>query len=87
MNLATSPPQVTVAISLFNYGNYIERALMSVCEQTIASEIELFVVDDASTDDSVNIVRRFQLDNPSLIQRLAAFRCELRAKSWSSRGP
>ena len=81
MNLATSPPRATVAISLFNYGNYIERAIMSVCEQTIASEIELIVVDDASTDNSVNIVRQFQLDNPSLIQRLAAFRCELHERN------
>ena len=81
MILASSPPQATVAISLFNYGNYIERALRSVCEQTIASEIELIVVDDASTDNSVNIVRRFELDNPLLIRRLSAFRCEIHKRN------
>lgn len=69
-------PQLTVAISLFNYGHYIERALKSVCEQTIASAVELIVVDDASTDDSVDVVHRFQRNHGSLITRLAAFHCE-----------
>ena len=39
MSTAFSGPQITVAISLFNYGNYIERAIESVCEQTIASAV------------------------------------------------
>ena len=77
MTPAFSSPKVTVAISLFNYGQYIERALESVCEQTIASAIDLIVVDDASTDDSVDIVERFQRNNHSLITRLASFRCEI----------
>ena len=71
-----SEPLVTVAISLFNYGEYIERALESVCKQTIASAVELIVVDDASTDNSVDIVNQFKHNNPSLFNNLASFRCE-----------
>ena len=74
MTRASSLPQLTVAISLFNYSDFIERCVTSVCEQTIASEVELIVVDDASTDDSVRIVHRFHRNNPSLINRLASFR-------------
>ena len=63
MNTSFSRPHVTVAISLFNYSQFIERALQSVCEQTMASKVELIVVDDASTDASVSVVSRFQNNN------------------------
>ena len=75
MTCAITRPEVTVAISLFNYGQYIDRAIASVCEQTIASVTELIVVDDASTDDSLDIVELFRRNNQSLINRLASFSC------------
>ena len=77
MTTSCSQSKLTVAISLFNYENYIERAIKSVCEQTIANEIELIVVDDASTDNSVNVVNEFQRNNQSLINRLASFHCQI----------
>ena len=77
MTKALVRPELTVAISLFNYANYIERAVESVCSQTMASAIELIVVDDGSSDESVNVLKRFQVDKTSLINRLASFHCEL----------
>ena len=70
-------PKVTVAISLYNYSHYIERAIQSVCTQTIASSIELIIVDDASTDNSVDVVRSFQHKYSSLISRLTTFHYEI----------
>ena len=70
-------PKVTVAISLYNYSHYIERAIQSVCTQTIASSIELIIVDDASTDNSVDVVRSFQHKYSSLISRLTTFHHEI----------
>lgn len=77
MTRSFSKPRLTVAISLFNYGHYIERAIESVCRQTISSDIELIVVDDGSSDDSLQIVKRFQRKNTSMIKRLTAFHCEV----------
>jgi len=74
-----NPARLTVAISLFNYGHYISRALESVCRQTIAGAIEVIVVDDASTDDSQAVVERFQRERAELTDRLAAFRLERHA--------
>ena len=56
---ASPEPELSVAISLFNYGHFIAAALESVCRQTMAAAIELIVVDDASTDDSLAAVERF----------------------------
>jgi len=66
--------ELTVAISLFNYGHYIAAAMESVCQQTMAQAIELIVVDDASKDQSVAMVEQFCRDRAALIGRLGAFR-------------
>ena len=73
MTTTWSQPRLTVAISLFNYGHYIERAIESICKQTIAHEIELIIVNDASTDNSEKIVNRFQYNHRSLDECLASF--------------
>ena len=48
---------ITVIVPNFNYGRYIERATRSVFDQDYRP-IELIVVDDGSTDDSVAAVER-----------------------------
>lgn len=51
------PEAVTVAVSLFHYGQHVEACLDSVLEQT-HRHLELIVVDDHSTQDrSVEIAR------------------------------
>lgn len=52
-------PKVTVIMPSFNTAAYLKEALESVSHQTFA-DFELIVVDDASTDDSVSIVRELQ---------------------------
>lgn len=50
---------VTVIISSFNHAPYIEQSILSVIEQTY-SNVELLVIDDGSTDDSVDRIRALQ---------------------------
>ncbi|WP_285960627.1 glycosyltransferase [Pseudomonas tohonis] len=52
-------PLVSVIISSYNHGQYIEACINSVLAQTYPG-IELLVVDDGSSDDSVARIRRMQ---------------------------
>jgi glycosyltransferase involved in cell wall biosynthesis len=48
--------EATVVVPLYNYARFITEALDSVRAQTLA-ELDLIVVDDASTDDSLAVAR------------------------------
>lgn len=57
--MTESQPLVTVIIASYNHGPYIEQSIQSVMDQTYPN-IELLVVDDGSTDDSVERIQRMQ---------------------------
>ncbi|HRH36885.1 MAG TPA: glycosyltransferase [Flavobacteriales bacterium] len=50
------PPRVTVLMTLFNKGRYVEEAVRSVLANSF-TDIEVLVVDDASTDEGPERVR------------------------------
>ena len=53
-------PFVSVLIDTYNHERFIEQAVTSVLEQDFpASEMEVVVVDDGSTDGTAEIVRKF----------------------------
>lgn len=53
-------PFVTVLIDTYNHRNFIEEAINSVLSQNFpVSETEILVVDDGSTDDTDELVRKF----------------------------
>ena len=54
---------VTIGIPFYNVEPYITQSLESALAQTYPS-IEFLLVDDASSDLSVDIVRRFQMNHP-----------------------
>ena len=53
-----NPPGVTVLMAAYNAAEYVGPAIESVLGQTYA-DFELLVVDDGSTDSTVEIVRSF----------------------------
>lgn len=51
-------PILSVVIANYNYGRYLEDAILSVIDSG-CPEVELIVVDGGSTDDSVSIISRY----------------------------
>lgn len=54
---------LTLAICIYNAERYIRETLESVMEQTM-QDFHLLIIDDCSTDNSVNIVKDFFIKNP-----------------------
>jgi len=67
-------PSVSVVIPLFNHEKYIEATINSVLFQTIAP-IEIIVINDGSSDRSLEIVQRLSKVHPEII-----------LWSWSNQG-
>jgi glycosyltransferase involved in cell wall biosynthesis len=56
-----SKPHVSVLIDTYNHERFIEQAITSVLEQDMSmADVEIVVVDDGSTDRTLEIVRRFE---------------------------
>ncbi len=47
---------ISIVITNYNYSKYVSRAIRSSLNQTISDLIEIIVVDDASTDNSVHVI-------------------------------
>ena len=58
------PPTLSVVMPSYNHAAYVEEAVAGVFASQDAPSFELVVVDDGSTDESVEILRRF--DDPRL---------------------
>lgn len=71
-----STPLVSVIITLYNAGRYIEESLLSICRQTY-DQLEIIVVNDGSSDDGPSIVERIaQMDGRiRLIQQANKGQC------------
>lgn len=59
--------KISVIFPFFNGEYYIEEALDSVINQSIFEDIELIMVDDGSTDDSIYLSNKYALDYDNVV--------------------
>lgn len=52
-------PEISVIIPVYNTARFLSACLDSVLDQTFA-DTEIICVDDGSTDDSLQILRRYE---------------------------
>lgn len=54
-----SQPLLSIVIANYNYGRFIEEAIQSIIVQGMGDKIELIICDAASTDNSVDIIKKY----------------------------
>lgn len=52
-------PLLSIVIANYNYGHFLEEAIQSIIAQDMDNRIELIICDAASTDSSVDIIRKY----------------------------
>lgn len=57
--------KISIVTASYNYQNYIKETIQSVLDQTY-SDWELIIVDDCSTDNSVDVIKSFSDDRIKL---------------------
>ena len=50
---------LTFIIPVYNGRRKIKRCIDSICNQQYSGKIELIILDDGSTDDSLNIIKKY----------------------------
>lgn len=59
---------VSIIMPVFNVASYIEEGLSSLAEQDVSRAYEIILIDDASTDASLAVCRRFAADYPEKVR-------------------
>ena len=61
-------PLVTICCITYNHENFIREAIDSFLMQKTNFPIEIIIHDDASTDNTANIIKEYQAKHPNLIK-------------------
>ena len=52
-------PLISIVIANYNYGRFLEEAIQSVIAQNMSDNVEVIICDAASTDNSVDIIKKY----------------------------
>lgn len=59
---------VSINCITYNHENYIEQAIEGFLKQKTDFEFEILIHDDASSDNTVNIIKKYQKQHPNIIK-------------------
>lgn len=71
MNQIIAIPDTTVVVHTYNQENYISECLDGILLQSCNSRIRVLIIDDASTDKTVEICKDYQSKSPLFIEIVA----------------
>ena len=58
---------ISIIVPVYNVEKYLERCLGSIYNQKFSGIFEVIAVEDCSTDNSLNVLKEYQVNNPELI--------------------
>ena len=59
-------PTISILLSNYNHAEYLPDSLSAICEQTVPA-FEVIIIDDGSTDNSVEIIESFKIKYSNII--------------------
>lgn len=62
-------PLLSVVIANYNYGRFLEDAIKSILSQDVGDQAEIIICDAASTDNSVEIIKKYVGNLPPNVER------------------
>lgn len=63
---AAASPKVSVVVPTYNVEQYVEAAITSIMNQSLAA-LEIIVIDDGSSDNTLNIVKRLAIKDSRIV--------------------
>lgn len=66
MTLKKKMPTVTIILCNYNHAHYLNESLTAICEQSHPAD-EIIIVDDGSSDNSIEVIKQFQDRYPQVI--------------------
>ena len=61
-------PMVSVIVLTYNHEKYIKQALDSILRQKVNFDYEILIGDDASTDNTVKVLKEYKSKFPNIIK-------------------
>lgn len=77
---------ISVIIPTYNVESFIEETLLSLKNQTFQGSFEVIVIDDCSTDNTLNIVKEFKQNYPELHLKIFVQKKNMRQGTARNRG-
>ena len=59
-------PKISIIITVYNQEKYLKRVYLSILNQNF-TDIEIIFIDDASTDNSSNIIKEFMIEDKRIV--------------------
>ncbi len=78
------PDTIGVAVTVYNYAKYLPDCLNSVSEQ-LHEHLDLVVVDDCSSDDSLTVAQKWLTDNNSRFGKVSLWKHEKNSGAAASK--
>ena len=65
--------KISVIVPVYNTGKYVEKCLDSLINQTVKNELEIIIVNDGSTDNSEEVIKKYmkKQENQEIIKYYA----------------
>ncbi len=80
-------PLLTIVIANYNYGRFLDEAIQSVIAQDMGDNVELIICDAASTDNSVEIIRKYAGNLPPNTARSEWDNAQSQGSQFSTHSP